>query len=755
MIARLATISVVRNEADIIETFVRHHCALGATMHFVLHRCIDNTGEILEKLRSEGLPVTVQTSEDAAHLQGERVTEIAQRIVREKSADWILPLDADEFLTSGDRRDIGTCLRGLAQDRIILVQWKTYVPTPDDDITESCPVRRIVHRRTMEMPVFHKVLVPVASLKTTLWKIPTGSHVVLDLQSQNTYPTIISAELSLAHFPVRSSEQLCAKNLAGWIAVVATPDREPERCYHWKGLVERCMDGRPLSLGELRNVALRYATPEGSHLPTFTRDPIVTAAMRPLYAIHTASALAATFDAGLACAEIVGECVQKEKSENALEGAALELQAHTENLAKVLTEQRDVYLMPDNDNANAVVCITAMISGTLLAGGTLTGSALSRRQQLATHLPALPLQWQWIPMIFSADKLPHRLERALQEIVSTITSMDIAALRHICRTNIASDDVLLGLIQCMTRGERATIPLPLALCIAQSLHHLLQHEAGVENGLSNARVRMMDPACARGEIACELLRRSAHALLEQGTNMEMLRKTLLAQFDLRDHSPELLGMTCVRMATTLANMHMPLQHDENLPMTSNRMSQDSLPPDGTSIPVIGTGIVTGSNAFAPQEETVSLLNTYVRKLRLAGTDCDTEHSPVLQSIAHVHAVLRSAEISAGGIIIPRSILHEGRYATLRAMLLEDFEQLWILDLGGAQPSSADEPIDGSDTSGSAILFLVRTPGATQGAHYVSWKGLRIQKYHALLSRGFGELPWNRIAPQKPGYVFLA
>jgi hypothetical protein len=278
------------------------------------------------------------------------------------------------------------------------------------------------------------------------------------------------------------------------------------------------------------------------------------------------------------------------------------------------------------------------------------------------------------------------------------------------------------------------------------LDHLLQHEAGIENGLGNARVHIMDPACARGEIACELLRRSARVSLEQGVNPENLRKNLLARFCLHDHSTELLGVASVRMATALASMQMPMQHDEELLTPCNTMVQ--------GIPLIATGIVAGSNAFLPHKEIESLLNAYVRKLRSAGTDLDIEHSPVLRSIARIHAALRSAEISAGGIVVPRCILHEGRYATLREMLLEDFEQLWILDLGGAQPSSADEPIDGADSSGSAILFLIRAPGASQGTHYISWKGLRMQKYHALLSRGFADLPWSRIAPDNPGYVFL-
>ncbi len=758
MSLRLATISVIRNEADIVETFVRHHCGLGATMHFVLHRCIDNTEEILAKLRAEGLPVTVQTSDDAAYLQGERITEIAQRIAREKSADWILPLDADEFLLSADGRDIGMCLKNFMQDRIILMPWRTYVPTPDDDIAESCPVKRIVYRQTTETPVIRKVLIPAGALKGVAWKIPTGSHVVLDTQSQSAYPTIVSAELALAHFPVRSSEQLRAKILAGWIAVAATPVREPERCYHWKALLNRCMESQPLGPGELRNIALRYAAQQSSPLPTLTRDPIATSAQRPLYAIHTISAVAATFDAGLACAEIA-EKQRDDVTGGTIEKIAERLQGTMKRLAHALAEHQNLPvlqgLVQEDRETHALTCAIAMLAGTLQMEDLLVGTSLSRRQQLARYITPLFTQQQWIPALLSQDKLPHTLERALQEVLSIVSTVDRSTLRQLCRTHMASDDATLAISQRLTDEKRSAIPLPLALNIAQSLQYLLVHEAATEHGLGNGHVRMIDPACARGEIGCELLRRCAHAHMECGAHPDTLRKNLLGQISLRESAPELLAITSVRMGITFANLHMPLTPNDELPVLRNGSPELLTAGMQGSIPVVATALVSNSNAFHSSEEALSLLHNYLRKVRTAGTDLDTAHSPLLQSIAHIHAVLRSAETSVGGVVIPRSILHEGKYTVLREMLIEDFEQLWILDLGGAYPSSSDdEPMEGSHESGMAILFLVRHPGSSQGTHYVSWNGLRIQKYHTLLSRGFADLPWKRIAPQKPGYVFL-
>jgi hypothetical protein len=757
MSTRLVTISVVRNEADIIETFVRHHCALGARMHFILHRCIDNTEEILEKIQKEGLPITLEASDDAGYLQGERITEAARRIAAEKSADWILPLDADEFLVCTETHVAGLNLETLSPDRITLLSWRTYVPTPDDDITESCVVRRIFYRRTTEAPPIRKVLIPTAVLAGKSWTIPTGLHAVLDTDSGNAMPTIVSAHLCIAHFPVRSSEQLCAKVLGGWTSVVATPNREPERCYHWKSLLARCSEGRALTMSELRNIALRYAMPEGSDaIPTLTRDAISTPVARPLYAVHPISTVAVLLDAALSCAE------RDEHSEfkgDDLQRITEALEQYVIDLQSALIAHRDLPalhgLMQEDLENGAIACIIAMLSGVVEMGQSLTGSALSRRQQISRSIPALPSALRWIQTLLAADKLPHTLERSLQTIVAGGVKIDIPALRQMQRTQSASDDVVLSISQKMTHDDRAVIPPALAICIAQSLQHLLEKEAGIQTGLGDSRIRMIDPACARGEIACELLRRSTHASLANGAHPDTLRKKLLGQMLLRDQVPRLLDITSVRMAATFVHLRMPLASDENIAVSHSGIAEISGIADSNCIPVVGTAIVDGSTAFHEDEDTLSLLEKYLRKVRASGMDRDALHSPALQSIAHIHAVLRSAPVSCGGIVVPRSMLHGAQHAAMRELLLEDFEQIWIMDLAGASPTSAkDEPIDGSHESGTALLFLVRAPGAKQGTHYVLWEGLRIQKYHALLSRAFSDLPWKRIAPEKPGYVFL-
>ena len=56
---RLIGVAMVRNEADIIEAFVRHNLTILDALVVVDHASLDGTSEILTLLQREGLPLRV------------------------------------------------------------------------------------------------------------------------------------------------------------------------------------------------------------------------------------------------------------------------------------------------------------------------------------------------------------------------------------------------------------------------------------------------------------------------------------------------------------------------------------------------------------------------------------------------------------------------------------------------------------------------------------------------------------------------
>jgi len=94
---RLVGVAMVRNEADIVEAFVRHNMTVVDALTVVDHGSVDGTTEILSALRAEVLALTVEPESELAQHQPEVLTRVA-RTAFGRGADVVFPLDADEFL---------------------------------------------------------------------------------------------------------------------------------------------------------------------------------------------------------------------------------------------------------------------------------------------------------------------------------------------------------------------------------------------------------------------------------------------------------------------------------------------------------------------------------------------------------------------------------------------------------------------------------------------------------------------------------
>lgn len=92
-------VTVVKNEADIIETTLRHMACEVDRIIVGDNRSTDGTRAILDRLALE-LPLEVVDEPDPGHHQAERITRYAQQ----PDATWIVPFDADEIWYSDHGR---------------------------------------------------------------------------------------------------------------------------------------------------------------------------------------------------------------------------------------------------------------------------------------------------------------------------------------------------------------------------------------------------------------------------------------------------------------------------------------------------------------------------------------------------------------------------------------------------------------------------------------------------------------------------
>jgi hypothetical protein len=256
---RSVGITIVRNEADIIEMFVRYHVKVFDKLYVINHNSKDDTGLILDKLVAEGLPLVVLTEEIAWHCQAEAMTALARNVWRRDRPDWIVPLDGDEFLVGCDFDALRTELP--CPEHVLFPVWHNYTPTEHDDAQETNVLRRIKYKNSKINTNQHKVIIPGYMMGVDGTYLPEGNH---ELYYKDGSPVSYSLARSayIAHFPVRSVEQVQRKAFVGWPSKLANPlnnGKSPDWS-HWKLFYDKFKNKETLTLKEMQSLAMGYTT---------------------------------------------------------------------------------------------------------------------------------------------------------------------------------------------------------------------------------------------------------------------------------------------------------------------------------------------------------------------------------------------------------------------------------------------------------------------------------------------------------------
>jgi hypothetical protein len=261
---RLAGVAQVRNEADIIEAFVRHHLARVDVLYVVDHRSEDGTRAMLDALVAEQAPLVVMHDDEPAQRQAHNMTRLARQAF-EAGADAVLALDADEFLKMADRAAFERWLARLPADLCAALEWQTYVPDFARPATHPLAAARA--RRLQEAHGLHKVVLTRAFRDAGAASVGPGNHTVLmagpaqDLARQPVRLARVPPALAaLGHLPVRNAAQLRTKIALGWRAHQAAAPDDAALAFHWQELHAELAAGTPTP-ARLRDIACNYGVP--------------------------------------------------------------------------------------------------------------------------------------------------------------------------------------------------------------------------------------------------------------------------------------------------------------------------------------------------------------------------------------------------------------------------------------------------------------------------------------------------------------
>jgi hypothetical protein len=216
------------------------------------HRSTNGSAEMLAAAARQ-MPLTLRPFPHRDFRQGQVLTALARAAFTE-GADWVLPLDADEFPDVEDRRALEARLAGVAEGSVALLRWRNAHPLARGRFEAAGR-----YELSAAPSPFRKVALPRGLFEAApAFVLTHGSHAV-ELPGATEPPP--AAEVGhLRHLPICSPERLVFKVAARAAALAARSVRRPGESTHYGEIAEALgRDGPTPPL--LRRIALRYGEP--------------------------------------------------------------------------------------------------------------------------------------------------------------------------------------------------------------------------------------------------------------------------------------------------------------------------------------------------------------------------------------------------------------------------------------------------------------------------------------------------------------
>jgi len=267
MTLKLAAVSMVRNECDIIELFVKINSRIFDAIYILDHMSSDGTEEIIKVLQTSGYPVKYSQLNTSQFNQDQVITNLVRQVANLDLYDYVMPIDADEFLLLEDKDSIENM---VSKNAYGLIPWRTFCPISDKYFDVEAPLYDLFKMRDVEPNQFFKVFIGNEYAKNC--SVSFGSHQAMSdrfIFEPKVMPVF------LAHIPIRSSVQMVNKAILGSHAFRLTPRRAAGQGFHWDLMAKfiRQKDFK-IEYDDMAMIALRYAISEDSlaQTPRFMLD---------------------------------------------------------------------------------------------------------------------------------------------------------------------------------------------------------------------------------------------------------------------------------------------------------------------------------------------------------------------------------------------------------------------------------------------------------------------------------------------------
>lgn len=190
------------NDADIIELSIRHNLKHLSKIVVLDNNSQDGTREIIDNLIVE-FPSRISMLYTHSKNTSEHMYTtnfIKQQILDFDDPDYLIVLDADEFIKAENLIELSS----IPSNHVGFIKWKCYIPNSLDH--KNFP-EEMHYRRDREPEGCHKVIMP----RGVEGHLILGNHYLHQGADSHRAPSYELQTISLAHYPVRSLDQMNKK----------------------------------------------------------------------------------------------------------------------------------------------------------------------------------------------------------------------------------------------------------------------------------------------------------------------------------------------------------------------------------------------------------------------------------------------------------------------------------------------------------------------------------------------------------------
>ena len=202
---RIAMTLLVRDEADVVDAWLRYHLARGVDLVLAMdHRSRDGTSEILAEHARDGRVVVVREESETVR-QSEWMTRLSRLAATEHAADWVIPSDADEFWWPRYETLAETLAAVPERFGVVRGIMRPFVLVAEDETNDPFERLTLRARPAADLTSQYHAQVKVAHRARSDVRVSVGNH---DADAPGLRLLREWFPFEVLHFPLRTRAQL-------------------------------------------------------------------------------------------------------------------------------------------------------------------------------------------------------------------------------------------------------------------------------------------------------------------------------------------------------------------------------------------------------------------------------------------------------------------------------------------------------------------------------------------------------------------